>query len=60
MIKLLDRIFARARERTINEPIYLDFLQNHLPEYFQDIPLDVRQRNRMVLQYITLEMFEFS
>jgi len=31
-------------ERIINDSIYLDFLQNHLPIYFQDIPLDGRQR----------------
>lgn len=31
-------------ERTINGMMYLDFLQNHLPGYLEDIPLDVRQR----------------
>jgi len=29
-------------ERTINSPIYLDFLQNNLLIYFEDILLDVR------------------
>jgi len=40
MIKLLARIFLNI----VNSPVYLDFLQNHLPIYFEDIPLDVRQR----------------
>jgi len=45
MAELLAELYITTYffEQTINGKIYLDFLRNHLPDYLEKIPLDVRQ-----------------